>query len=112
MPARSLLSANVTPNEIVFSNAAIVVESRYPLDPESAQGGLVVRGLRGRVRVTRGGRVATSSTGKGLPAGHHVLIVDGLATSDHLDADGRPGSADLRQPRRPGRLQWIVGQQL
>lgn len=83
MPERSFLSTNVTPNEIVFAGAAIVVESRYPLDPDSAQGGLVVRGVRGRVRLSRGGRVATWQAGKSLPPGHHTLIVDGLAAKGH-----------------------------
>jgi hypothetical protein len=78
MPERSSLSTNVTPNEIVFSTASIVVESRYPLDPKSAQGGLVVPGVRGRVRLSGGGRMATWSSEKGLPPGHHTLIVDGL----------------------------------
>ena len=83
MPERSSLSANVTPNEIVFSRASIVVESRYPLDRESAQGGLVVRGVRGRVRFSRGGRVATWLSERGLPPGHHTLIVEGLVAKEH-----------------------------
>jgi hypothetical protein len=83
MPERSFLSTNVTPNEIVFATAAIVVESRYPLDPDSAQGGLVVRGVRGRVHLSRGGRVATWQAGKGLPPGHHTLIVDGLVAKGY-----------------------------
>ena len=83
MPARPALSTNVTPNEIVFSTASIVVESRYPLDPDTAQGGLVVRGVRGRVRLSRGGRMATWSAEKGLPPGLQTLIVDGLVSKDH-----------------------------
>jgi hypothetical protein len=83
MPERSSLSTNVTPNEIVFSAASIVVESRYPLDPDTAQGGIVVRGVRGRVRLSRGGRMATWCSEKGLPPGHHTLIVDGLVTKGH-----------------------------
>jgi len=83
MPERSSLSTNVTPNEIVFSTTSIVVESRYPLDPDTAQGGLIVRGIRGRVRLSRGGRMATWSSEKGLPPGHHTLIVDGLVAKGH-----------------------------
>ena len=82
MPARPSLSTNVTPNEVVFSSASIVVESRYPLHPDSAQGGLVVRGVRGRVRLSRGGRMATWSSEKGLPPGLQTLIVDGLVSKD------------------------------
>lgn len=89
MPARSAVSMNITPNEIVFRDATIAVESRYPLDPESAQGGLVVRGVRGRVRLSRGGKVATWSSEGGLPAGHHTLIVDGLVTREHRRIDER-----------------------
>ena len=83
MPERPALSTNVTPNEIVFSTASIVVESRYPLDPDTAQGGLVVRDVRGRVRLSRGGRMATWSAEKGLPPGLQTLIVDGLVSKDH-----------------------------
>lgn len=83
MPARPSLSTNVTANEIVFSTASIVVESRYPLDPDSAQGGLVIRGVRGRVGLSRSGRFATWSAEKGLPPGHQTLIVDGLVSKDN-----------------------------
>jgi Subtilase family len=83
MPERPSISINVTPNEIVFSTASIVVESRYPLDPDTVQGGLVVKGVRGRVRLSRRGRVATWSSEKRLPPGHHTLIVDGLVGKDH-----------------------------
>lgn len=83
MPERSFLSTNITPNEIVFATAAIVVESRYALDPDAAQGGLVVRGVRGHVRLSRGGRLATWHAGKGLPLGQQTLIVDGLVAREH-----------------------------
>jgi len=78
MSERSSLSTNVTPNEIVLSTASLAVQSRYPLDPDTAQGGLVVRGVHGRVRLSRGGRLATWCSEDGLPPGHHTLIVDGL----------------------------------
>jgi Subtilase family len=83
MPKRAPLSTNLTPNEIVFSTASILIESRYPLDPDTAQGGLVIQGIRGRVRLSRGGRVATWSSEIGLPPGHHTLIVDGLVAKGH-----------------------------
>jgi hypothetical protein len=83
MPARPALSANLTPNEIVFPGASIAVESRYPLDPDSVQGGLVVMGVRGRVRLSRGGLRATWTAGKALPPGHHTLVVDGLVAKGH-----------------------------
>jgi hypothetical protein len=83
MPERPALSTTLTPNEIVFSTASIAVESRYPLDPDTVQGGLVVRGVRGRVRLSRGGRMATWSAEKGLPPGLQTLIVDGLVSKDH-----------------------------
>lgn len=83
MPQRPVLSARIGPNEIVFATTPLVVESRYPLDPDRAQGGLVVRGMRGRVRLAHGGLRATWSSERGLPPGHHVLIVDGLAAKDH-----------------------------
>ncbi|HSD44625.1 MAG TPA: S8 family serine peptidase [Burkholderiales bacterium] len=83
MPERPALSANIAPNEIVFSTASIALESRYPLDRDTAQGGVVVKGVRGRVRLSRGGRMATWSADKRLPPGHHTLVVDGLISKDH-----------------------------
>jgi hypothetical protein len=83
MSERSSLKSNVTPNEIVFAAASITVESRYPLDPDTVQGGLVVSGVRGRVRLSRGGRVATWTSKKGLPPGHHILIVNGLVAKGY-----------------------------
>jgi hypothetical protein len=83
MPERPSVSTSVTFNEIVFRPASIVVECRYPLDPDSVQGGVVIRGVRGRVRLSRGGRSATWSTETGLHPGHHTLIVDGLIAKDH-----------------------------
>jgi hypothetical protein len=83
MPKHPALSANIAPNELVFATTPIIVESRYPLDPETVQGGLVVKGVRGRVRLSRGGRMATWSSEKRLPPGHHVLVVEGFAAKDH-----------------------------
>ncbi|MEO7404356.1 MAG: S8 family serine peptidase, partial [Burkholderiales bacterium] len=83
MPKRPSLSTNLTPHEIVFATSSIVVESPHPLDPASAQGGVVVKGVRGRVRLSRGGRVATWSSEMSLPTGHQTLIVDGLVGKDH-----------------------------
>lgn len=83
MPERSSLKTNVTPHEIVTSASSITVESDYPLDPDRVQGGVVVQGVRGRVRLTRGGRTATWSCKEGLPPGHHTLIVDGLVAKGH-----------------------------
>jgi hypothetical protein len=83
MPERPALAANIAPHEIVFASTRIVVDSRHPLDPEAAQGGLVVKGIRGRVRLSRGGRRATWSSATKLPPGHHTLIVDGLVAKSH-----------------------------
>lgn len=83
MPERSSLKTNVTSHEIVTSASSITVESPYPLDPDRVQGGVVVQGVRGRVRLTRGGRIATWSCKDGLPPGHHTLIVDGLVAKGH-----------------------------
>lgn len=80
MAARRGLTANVTPNEILFPDFSIVIESRDPLDPESAQGGIVVRGVKGRIRLSRGGRVASWSPEGALLPGHHTLLVGGLLT--------------------------------
>jgi hypothetical protein len=83
MPARPALTPNITPHEIVFATTPIVVDSRLPLDRDAAQGGLVVKGVRGRVRLSRGGLRATWSSQRRLPPGHHTLIVDGLGAKNH-----------------------------
>ena len=68
------------PNEILFPDSSIVIESSDSLDPESAQGGIVVHGVRGQVNLSRKGRVATWSTKGGLLPGHHTLLVRALLT--------------------------------
>jgi hypothetical protein len=83
MPARPALTPNITPHEIVFATTPIVVDSRLPLERDAAQGGLVVKGVRGRVRLSRGGLRATWSSQRRLPPGHHTLIVDGLGAKNH-----------------------------
>jgi subtilisin family serine protease len=83
MTERSSLTTNVTPHEIVTSSASITVDSVYSLDPDRVQGGIVVQGIRGRVRLARGGRSATWTCNKGLPPGHHTLIIDGLVAKGH-----------------------------
>jgi hypothetical protein len=80
MPRRRELAVNVTANEVLFPGASIVVEARRALDRRSAQGGIVVHGVRGNVRVSRRGRVATWSSEEDLAPGHHLLLVGGLLT--------------------------------
>ena len=80
---RSLLSVNVTANEILFPAASIQVTSGRPLDPDSVQGGIVVRGVHGSARLARGGRAATWCAAEALPPGHHTLIIDGLLAKGH-----------------------------
>ncbi|MBC8088269.1 MAG: S8 family serine peptidase [Phycisphaerae bacterium] len=81
MAPRSGLTVSISPNEIVFPNAAIGIETRSPLDPESAQGGITVRGTRGAVKLSLGGRRATWSADESITPGHHVLYVRGLVSS-------------------------------
>ena len=72
MATRRGLIVNVMPNEVLFPDIAIVVESRGSRDPESAQSSIVVRGVRGQVRLSRGGRVASWSADGALPPGHQL----------------------------------------
>ncbi len=80
MKRAKTLITSITPNEVLFPDSEIVVESREPLDPKSAQGGIVVRGVRGQVRLARSGAVASWSCGDQLSPGHHTLLVRGLVT--------------------------------
>ena len=80
MAIEKRLNISVMPNEILFPDSSIVIESSDSLDPESAQGGIVVRGVRGQVNLSRKGRVATWSAKGGLLPGHHTLLVRALLT--------------------------------
>ena len=80
MVTANKLLVSVMPNEILFPGNSIVIESPSPLDPESAQGAIVVRGVRGRVNLSGKGRIATWSVKGALPPGHHVLLIRGLLT--------------------------------
>ena len=74
------LTVSVTPNEVLFPGASIVVEARVALDPRSAQGGIVVHRVRGQVKLSRAGRVASWSPEEALLPGHHLLLAGGLLT--------------------------------
>jgi hypothetical protein len=69
------------PNEVVFPDTPLVIEARGALDPQSAQGGIVVHGLRGAVKLSRAGRVARWAPEGALAPGHHLLLVGGLLTA-------------------------------
>jgi hypothetical protein len=74
------LTVSITPNEILFPSSEIIIQSREPLDAKTAQAGIVVRGVRGRVQLARGGRSASWSPNETLKPGHHTLFVRGLQT--------------------------------
>lgn len=81
MAARDHLKLSITPNEIIFPGASLAIEARGALDAQSAQGGVVVHGVKGQVKLAQAGRVARwSPEEKSLPPGHHVLLVSGLRT--------------------------------
>jgi hypothetical protein len=82
MPRAGKLRASVSPYEILFPESQIFVESEDPLDARSAQSGIIVRGQKGRVHVSREGRKATwSMKDAPLAAGQHTLIMEELLTS-------------------------------
>ncbi len=91
MPSQSKVIANIVPHEVVLANALIVIESPQALDPKSAQGGIVVPGVKGDIRLSRDGRVATWSADEALPMGHHVLLIGGLLTNKQrqIEADAQ-----------------------
>jgi hypothetical protein len=72
------LTVSIAPNEIVFPNVSITIESRQPLDPESAQGGIVLKEMRAKVRMSRGDRMATLRPDEMLVPGHYTLLIGGL----------------------------------
>jgi hypothetical protein len=80
MPPRTILSTSIAPNEVVFPRTTVSIESRSPLDAESAQGGIVIPGVSGRVRLSLGGRRATWMPEGEFPPGHHTLLVRELLT--------------------------------
>ncbi len=81
MAIRKQLTTSISANEVVFPDTRIVIKSRASLDPQSAQGGIVVHGVRGGVKISGAGRVARWSPEKPLPPGHHVLLIGGLLTA-------------------------------
>ena len=81
MATPTKLTVNISPNEVLFPNASIVIEARDALDLQSAQGGIVVRGVRGAVTFSRAGRVARWAPEGALAPGHHVLLIGGLMTA-------------------------------
>src|SRR5437764_15412796 len=81
MPTRRELTTSIPPNEVVFPDTSLVIEARGALDARSAQGGIVVRGVRGAVKLSRAGRVARWTPERALAPGHHVLRVGGLLTA-------------------------------
>jgi Subtilase family len=81
MATRRELATSITSNEVVFPDTSLVIEARGALDAQSAQGGIVVRGVRGAVRLSRAGRVARWTPEGALAPGHHLLLVGGLLTA-------------------------------
>ncbi len=81
------ITASVASNEILFPGSSITIESMDPLDAESAQGGIALRGVRGAVRLKPGGRVATWTPESTLTPGHHTLYVRGLLTRSRRAID-------------------------
>lgn len=80
MATRREVTTTLMPNEVLFPDASIVIESRRALDPQSAQGGIVVDGVRGQVKLSRAGRVARWTPEETLAPGHHLLRIGGLLT--------------------------------
>lgn len=78
MAGAKKLTANIAPNDIVFGDSSIVIESHDALDLESARKGIVVPGVKGQVRLSSGGRVASWSPEAPLPPGRQTLQIEGL----------------------------------
>ncbi len=87
MAARRYITCNVGANEILFPDSPIVVESTLALDDTSAQGGIVVEGVRGRVRLAQKRLVATWLPDGSLTPGHHTLLVRGLVSAKQRRLD-------------------------
>ena len=88
--AMRAVSANIAPNEILFPDSPILIESRGALQSRSAQSGIVVHGVQGQVRLSRGGLRARWSPKAGLQPGHHLLIFGGLLTAKSRAIDFSP----------------------
>lgn len=77
-----LESINLTPDELVFTNSAIVVETRETLDREHIQRAVGVRGLPGVVSVSRDRKRITWTPGDGATPGWYDFVVDSLVSTD------------------------------
>ena len=74
------MKVSVSSYDILFPDSHIFVESAQSLDPESAQSGITVRGQRGQIRLSRGNKRASWSSGSFLPPGQHTLSVGEFVT--------------------------------
>ncbi len=81
MATRREVTTSIAPNEVLFPDTPIVLESRGALDPRSAQAGIVVHGVKGAVKLTHAGRTARWSAEEALVPGHHLLLIQGLMTN-------------------------------
>ncbi|GEP62074.1 S8 family serine peptidase [Reyranella soli] len=89
MAKATSLKVSVVPNEILFPRATVAVEAASAFDAEAAQGGIVVRGVRGKVALARAGRVASwSPEAESLPPGQHCLVVRGLVSRNGKSLPG------------------------
>ena len=78
MPEVKKLTTNIAPNDILFGDTSILIESLDSLDPKSAESGIVVSGVKGQVSLSSTGRVAKWSPEGALPPGRHMLQIEGL----------------------------------
>lgn len=77
-PIQGLSGFSLRPDEILLTTMEIEVETPAPMDPESAQKVLGVRGTDGVVRMAAGGKRATWSPRNGLAPGRHTFVVGEL----------------------------------
>lgn len=82
------LKVSVRPYEFLLPGSKIRVTANTPLDPQSAQGGIVVRGKRGVVSLMKDGRTATWEAEKPLSPGRYQLSVATLLSKSGQSVAG------------------------
>jgi hypothetical protein len=77
-----ILSISVKPNQIMFPESQISMQTDVPLKEEFVQGAFQILGLVGRVRLSREGKLATWTSVEPIQEGPHILHVGTLLFSN------------------------------
>lgn len=91
MAKKQELRSSLSAHEVIFPETRITIESPHSLDPEAAQSGIIVEGVRGHVHLSKSNRRATWVPQKPLAPGGYTLTVRELYTSAGERVEARLG---------------------